>query len=142
MAAGRILALLLALLTAAPAGAAEISTGHLRLNVALAAAGPLQCVLDALAARGYPVRFGRGYGRGTVRGSLHPAGMAVDVNQFSRNRTRPRMPRDEASMAAACGAVSGAAWLRNPDSGHFQVGGWSGERRSRARRRGRRHRHG
>ena len=112
-----------------PAGAATIGLpGGPTAEVASVAAGPLQCVMAALRARGYPVRFVRGFGRGSVRGSLHPLGMALDVNQLARNRTRPRMPLDEVSMAAGCGAISGAAW-RHADSGHFQVGGWSGLRR-------------
>lgn len=108
------------------AGGATIGAAGASTTVAQGAAGPLQCVLTSLASRGYPVRFIRGYGHGSVPGSLHPAGMALDVNQTSRNRTTPRMPHDEIEMASACGAISGASWGGSPDSGHFQVGGWNG----------------
>lgn len=110
----------LALAISSPADAATIGVRGVSTSVAPAAAGPLQCVLNGLAARGYPVRFIRGYGRGSVRGSLHPAGYALDVNQIRRGVTTPRMPHDEVALARSCGAISGASW-RNNDSGHFEV---------------------
>lgn len=106
-------------------GAGRVGAGGVTASVAAAATGPMQCVLDALVSRGYPVRFMRGFGRGSVAGSLHPAGMAMDVNQLSRGVTSPRMPSDEISLANGCGVISGAQWTNN-DSGHFQLGGWSG----------------
>lgn len=118
--------ILVSVLVIGTADAAEIGAGSVHIQVAPAAAGPLQCVLNGLVARGYPVRFARGFGHGSVRGSLHPAGMAMDVNQTSRNRTTPRMPSDEIALASSCGVVSGAVWGGSPDSGHFQVGGWAG----------------
>lgn len=123
----RILTLGAALALPTVAGAATIGLpGGPTTEVASAGAGPLQCVLTALRAQGYPVRFIGGYRkRGSVRGSLHPAGMALDVNQIGRGRTTPRMPSNEISIATSCGAISGASW-RNNDSGHFQVGGWAG----------------
>lgn len=118
----------------ASAGAATIGLpGGPHAEVAGAAAPALQCVLTALRGQGYPVRFIRGYGRGSVRGSLHPAGMALDVNQTARGRTVPRMPSNEIALAGNCGAISGAAW-RNNDSGHFQVGGYGGHGSRRHRR--------
>ena len=113
--------------TGSPAVAATIGTGRVSTTVAQGAAGPLQCVLTSLTSRGYPVRFIRGYGHGSVRGSLHPSGYALDVNQLRRGVTVPRMPADEVVLARDCGAISGASW-RNNDSGHFQVGGYDGNR--------------
>lgn len=95
------------------------------LGLAGAAVGPMQCVLDGLRAAGYPVRFARGLGAGSVPGSLHPAGLAMDVNQVARGVTTPRMPSSEIAIASSCGVISGAQWANN-DSGHFQLGGWSG----------------
>lgn len=124
---------------ALPVDAATIrSKSGVTAQVAAAALGPLQCVVDALEAAGYPVRFLGGWrARGSVRGSLHPMGMALDINQVARNRTVPRMPASEIAIARACGAVSGAQWAHG-DSGHFQVGGWEGSARRRQRSRGRR----
>lgn len=96
-------------------------------HVAPAAAGAFQCLIDRLDAQGYPIRFMGGYrARGSVRGSLHPTGLALDINQTARNRTRPKMPGNEVALANACGLVSGRQWHRSPDSGHFQRGGWKG----------------
>lgn len=131
------LAAMAAALTAPAAYGATITTAGVSAQVASAASAPLQCVLSALTARGYPVRFIRGYGSGSVPHSLHPSGMALDVNQTSRGRTVPHMPQDEVTLARVCGAVSGASW-RNNDSGHFQVGGYEGAGRQHHRR----HRHG
>jgi hypothetical protein len=126
----RVMTMAVAALTMLAAGeagrAATIGVGGVSTTVAPGAAGPLQCVLNALVARGYPVRFLGGLSRGHMPGSLHHTGMAMDVNQTARNVTRPRMPPDEAALAEGCGAVSGAAWRGSPDSGHFQVGGWAG----------------
>ena len=126
-----------AALAATPGETAQVtSRGGMNIRVADAAAGPLQCVVNALEAQGYLARFGRGYGHGTVRGSLHPAGMAMDINQTARGRTTPRMPSNEIQIAQSCGVISGAVWANN-DSGHFQVGGWGGS--GRAHHRHRRH---
>lgn len=95
-------------------------------HVAGRATGAFQCLVAALDRQGYPIRFMGGYRRhGSVRGSLHPAGLALDINQYGRNRTRPRMPSNEIALANACGLIAGAQWA-NGDSGHFQLGGWSG----------------
>jgi hypothetical protein len=103
-------------------------------RVADGATSNFQCLVSKLEGQGYPVKFMRGYGHGTVRGSLHPSGMALDVNQTARGRTTPRMPHNEISLAASCGLLSGAVW-RNNDSGHFQKGGYSGRRHARRHRR-------
>lgn len=109
-------------------GAVIQSKSGATAHVAPRAAGAFQCLVNALDRQGYPVRFMGGWRRhGSVRGSLHPAGLALDVNQLSRNVTRPRMPSNEVALANGCGLISGAQWAYG-DSGHFQLGGWRGKR--------------
>ena len=97
-------------------------------RVAAHVAAAFQCVIDKLEGQGYPVRFMGGFARGGhIPGSLHYSGMALDVNQVARNVTRPAMPSNEITLANSCGLVSGAQW-RWADSGHFQMGGWTGRR--------------
>lgn len=116
------------------------SASGAKARVAGRATGAFQCLVDALDRRGYPIHFMGGWrAHGSVRQSLHPAGLALDINQYGRNRTRPRMPRNEIALANGCGLVSGAQWA-NGDSGHFQLGGWSGRSHYEARRRHHRHR--
>jgi hypothetical protein len=87
-----------------------------------------QCLVNRLDRQGYPIHFMGGWrARGSVRHSLHPAGLALDINQYRRNVTRPRMPRNEIALANACGLISGAQWGW-ADSGHFQLGGWAGRK--------------
>jgi hypothetical protein len=103
-------------------------------HVASRATGAFQCLVSALDRQGYPIRFMGGWrAHGSVRASLHPAGLALDINQQGRNITRPRMPGNEIALANSCGLISGAQWA-NADSGHFQLGGWSGRARHNARR--------
>jgi hypothetical protein len=113
--------------TAVPAGGGLIrSISGATAHVATRAAHAFQCLVDRLEAAGYPIRFMGGWrAHGSVRGSLHPAGLALDVNQLARNRTRPAMPSNEIALANSCGLVSGAQW-HWADSGHFQLGGWPG----------------
>lgn len=109
-------------------------------TVATSAVGAFQCLVGALEATGYKIQFMGGWRRhGSVRGSLHPAGLALDINQLRRNVTRPVMPANEVALANGCGLVSGAQWA-NGDSGHFQLGGWAGSGR-RATRMASRNRH-
>ena len=128
----------LALLSAAPAEArhrqsspAMPSIGLVRASngavarVAGRATEPFQCIVNRLEQHGYPVRFMGGLSSGHMRNSLHHVGLALDVNQVSRNVTKPRMPGNEIELANSCGLVSGAQW-RNADSGHFQLGGYTG----------------
>ena len=117
-----------AALSCALAFQAEAGTVHARsgavAHVADHAVSRFQCVVDRLESQGYHVRFMGGWrAHGSVRGSLHPAGLALDINQLARGVTRPRMPGNEITIASSCGVISGAAWRHN-DSGHFQVGGW------------------
>lgn len=97
--------------------------------VAARASRAFQCLVNALDAQGYPIRFMGGWrAHGSVRASLHPAGLALDINQYRRNVTRPRMPGNEIALANRCGLISGAQWGW-ADSGHFQLGGWAGRKR-------------
>jgi hypothetical protein len=119
------------------AGVVRSSSGA-TAHVANHATGAFQCLVSALDRQGYPIRFMGGWrAHGSVRASLHPAGLALDINQYGRNVTRPRMPHNEIALANSCGLVAGAQWA-NADSGHFQLGGWSGRGRHSARRH---HRH-
>jgi hypothetical protein len=95
-------------------------------RVAAGATGAFQCLVSALDSVGYPVRFMGGLSNGHMRNSLHHVGLALDVNQYSRNVTRPAMPSNEIALANGCGLVSGAQWSGSPDSGHFQLNGWAG----------------
>lgn len=104
-------------------------------RVASRATGAFQCLVSALDRQGYPIRFMGGLrAHGSVHGSLHPSGLALDINQHGRNVTRPRMPHNEIALASSCGLVAGAQWA-NADSGHFQLGGWSGRWQHEVRRR-------
>lgn len=94
-------------------------------RVAAHATEAFQCIVNRLEQRGYPVRFMGGLSSGHMRNSLHHVGLALDVNQVARNVTKPRMPGNEIELANSCGLVSGAQW-RNADSGHFQLGGYTG----------------
>jgi hypothetical protein len=116
------------------AGVVRSSSGA-TAHVAGRATGAFQCLVSALDRQGYPIRFMGGWrAHGSVRASLHPAGLALDINQYARNVTRPRMPHNEVALANSCGLISGAQWA-NSDSGHFQLGGWSGGGRHYASRR-------
>jgi hypothetical protein len=123
------------------AGIVRSATGA-TAHVASRATGAFQCLVDRLDRQGYRIRFMGGWrAHGSVRASLHPAGLALDINQYRRNVTKPRMPHNEIALANACGLISGAQWA-NGDSGHFQLGGWAGHRRHYARHRtGHHHRH-
>ena len=119
----------------APRLAREAAMGIVRSSsgatarVASRATRAFQCLVDRLDAAGYPIHFMGGWrARGSVHGSLHPAGLAMDVNQIARNVTRPRMPSNEIQLANDCGLTSGAQWA-NGDSGHFQLGGYAGSAR-------------
>lgn len=95
-------------------------------RVANSATPAFQCLIDKLDASGYKINFMGGWRKhGSVRESLHPAGLALDINQYRRNVTRPRIGPDATAMASACGLIHGAVW-RNADAGHFQLGGWAG----------------
>ena len=95
--------------------------------VASRATEAFQCVIDGLEKAGYPIKEIGGFAsRGHIRHSLHYSGLALDINQQDRNVTVPPMPKNEIEIANRCGLISGAQWAGDPDSGHFQLGGWSG----------------
>lgn len=96
------------------------STG-VRVRVAPGARSALQCVVDYVEAHGVKIVSMRGYGHGTVRGSLHPSGRALDINQTDRDVTRPAVPRHVSNGAAdKCGVTSGARW-HDADNGHWNL---------------------
>jgi len=131
-------AALLCLPTLSLAGTVHSKSGA-TARVADRAVSAFQCLVRKLDAAGYPIRFMGGWrARGSVKASLHPSGLALDINQVARNVTRPRMPRNEIALAHSCGLIAGAQWGW-ADSGHFQLGGWAG--RHRAHRHARRHHH-
>lgn len=92
-------------------------------RVAASATSAFQCLVTALDHVGYKIAFMGGFSSGHMRHSLHHTGMALDVNQYSRDVTRPPMPSNEIEIANSCGLVSGRQWRGNPDSGHFQKNG-------------------
>lgn len=110
-------------LLAIPAGGAEVrSRSGVRAHVAPSARKPLQCVIDFVEHRGIHIKAMRGYGAGTVSGSLHPSGRALDINQLARDVTRPLVSRKVANGAgAACGVISGGIW-HDSDVGHWNLG--------------------
>jgi len=112
--------------TAAHAGAVQSKSG-VRATVADSSVQSFQCLVNQLELQRYPIKYMRGCGKGSVRGSLHPVCMALDINQTRRHVTVPPMPSNEIALANGCGLISGAQWRGHPDSGHFQMGGWSGK---------------
>lgn len=116
-----VAAALILLVVAASASIVSSRSG-VRVNVSPSAAGSLQCVINYVESHGVRITAMRGYGRGTVRGSLHPGGNALDINQYARNRTRPHVPAHISNAAAdACGVISGARW-GYADNGHWNLG--------------------
>lgn len=108
-----------------PAGARDVgivrSKSGVVIKVAPSARAALQCVVDFVERSGVRVKYMRGYGRGTVRASLHPSGRAIDINQYARNRTKPSVPRSVSNAAADhCGVISGARW-GYADNGHWNL---------------------
>lgn len=97
------------------------SQSGVAVKVASDARAALQCIVDHVEAAGVRVKAMRGYGAGTVRGSLHPAGRALDINQTDRDVTWPPVPRRVSNAAAdKCGVISGARW-GYADNGHWNL---------------------
>lgn len=97
------------------------SRSGVRVKVAAAAQHRLQCVVNYVEAHGVRITAMRGYGRGTVRHSLHPSGRALDINQTDRNVTHPAVPHAVASAAGrTCGVISGSDWSY-ADNGHWNL---------------------
>jgi hypothetical protein len=91
------------------------------VRVARSAREKLQCVIDYVEGHGVQIKSMRGIGRGTVRGSMHPSGQALDINQDDRNVTHPHVPRPISNAAADhCDVISGARW-HFADNGHWNL---------------------
>lgn len=111
----------------------NVCAGKVCVRVAPSARAALQCVVDHVQGAGVRIKYMRGFGRGTVRGSRHPDGNALDINQTGRNRTSPHVPPSVSNAAAdKCGVISGARW-GHADNGHWnlpgRVAGYHGKRR-------------
>lgn len=103
------------------------SASGAKAYVAARATKAFQCIVNSLEEAGYKITEMGGFANsGHIRHSLHYSGLALDINQLSRNVTKPRMPVNEIQLAHSCGLISGAQWAGSPDSGHFQFGGWAG----------------
>lgn len=97
------------------------SRSGVSVRVHPSAVAKLQCVVNYVESAGVRIKYMRGYGRGTVRGSLHPSGRAIDINQYARGRTRPHINASVAAGATrTCGVVGGESW-RNRDDGHWNL---------------------
>lgn len=107
-------------------------------HVADGSASRFQCLIDRLDGSGYRIKFMGGYGP-RPNASKHPSGNALDVNQYSRNVTEPRIPAAATAYAEACGLFHGALWRGRPDAGHFEVPGPTPGHHVRRHRGGRRH---
>lgn len=82
---------------------------------------PFECLLKGLDGIRYPIKFVGGYGCRPLRTSNHPRGLAIDVNQYSRDVTKPNVYGWNATKVAnSCNLTHGAVW-RNPDAGHFEI---------------------
>lgn len=80
-----------------------------------------ECLMKGLEGARYPIKWVGGYGCRPLPTSNHPRGLAMDVNQSSRDRTNPNIYRWNATaIAQACNLTHGAVW-RNPDAGHFEI---------------------
>lgn len=80
-----------------------------------------QCLLKGMEEIRYPLKYIGGYGCRPLPTSNHPRGLAVDLNQSSRDITNPNIYRWKATQVAAkCNLTHGAVW-RNPDAGHFEL---------------------
>jgi len=112
---------------------AEVRFSGGKVSVAPRAQASFQSLVSWMEGRGYRIKFARGYGHGTVRRSLHPGGMALDINQTSRNRVTQRYPEGTTEKAASLGIFHGSKWRGSPDYGHFQIGGWQGHSKTRTR---------
>jgi len=99
------------------------TSGHTFL-VAAAARDKLCGFVQALEATGHSIAHIHGWrAHGSVPGSLHPIGMAIDICQSRRNRVDCGYdPRRFTALAHRFGLMSGCEF-RRPDCGHFQIAG-------------------
>lgn len=81
-----------------------------------------ECLFKALEDNKYPMSFIYGYACRPLATSNHPRGLAVDINQHSRDVTSPNIYRwrSATQLARNCNLTHGAVW-RNPDAGHFEM---------------------
>lgn len=111
--------------SAAEAGTVRASTGA-RAEVANSATANFQCLVTGLEKTGYRIDFMGGWRKhGSVRHSLHPAGLALDINQTARGRVTRPFPANVDAIASRCGVFHGSVW-KNQDQGHFQIGASGG----------------
>jgi hypothetical protein len=115
------LASLVTLIGSQARGDTVTSRSGVKVRVATSARAALQCVVDYVEAAGVRIKFMRGVGPGTVKGSQHPGGRAIDINQHRRDVTYPKVPRKVSNAAADhCKVVSGARW-KDADNGHWNL---------------------
>ena len=105
------------------------------------AVSTFKCILGGFENVRMPIAWIGGYGCRPLATSNHPRGLAMDINQYARDKTKPVVPRQQGlQIARSCSATSGAVW-RNPDNGHFEIRSASRSRQSAKRQRARRRRH-
>lgn len=107
-------------------GLVTLSTSRgLTYRVAASAAAAFNGFVHAVEAEGVKISSIGGWRpHGSVRGSLHPLGLAIDINQTARNATSGFM-HHVGALASRFGLLSGCAF-RHPDCGHVEVAGISG----------------
>jgi hypothetical protein len=99
----------------------DTRNANLKGPVHPSAVDALKCVVNGLQKAGLPIKTLWGYGCRPLSNSNHPRGLAVDVDQYARDRTSPPVPRQQGvDIARSCNVTSGAV-LRNPENGHFEV---------------------
>jgi hypothetical protein len=101
----------------------QTKAGH-TFQVAVAARRQLCGFVHAFEATGHSIAHVHGWRpHGSVPGSLHPIGMAIDICQTGHNRVNCGYnPRRFTALAHQFGLMSGCEF-RSPDCGHFQVAG-------------------
>jgi hypothetical protein len=101
----------------------QTKSGH-TFRVAGTARDALCGFVHAVEARGHTLGHVGGWRpHGSVPGSLHPMGMAIDICQTGHNHVNCGYdPRSLTTLAHQFGLMSGCEF-RRPDCGHFQVAG-------------------
>lgn len=86
-----------------------------------------QCLIDKLDDHGYKINIIGGYRKTKIAGtniwSKHASGNAIDINQYSRGYTKPRIPKASDQWAIDCGLYPGSFF---GDRGHFEIPGKAG----------------
>jgi len=116
-------------------------SGH-TFRVAAAGRDALCGFVHAFEATGHSIAHIHGWrAHGSVPGSLHPVGMAIDICQTGHNRVNCGYdPWRFTVLAHRFGLMSGCEF-RRPDCGHFQVAGLHRDRAARHRYARAHHRH-